>query len=143
MSCSLLIPWLCSLNCLSCGDVAYGISCLCSLGHLFCGDVIYGTAIVCLITCTIVGTTFTAVGIALTTIGPTYGSTLPFIIFCALKFVLSYSLFTFELEAPPFSTLFFLLKSLLREYVVGFFLLLNVIYISSLVFLTLANGFCG
>ncbi len=42
MSCSLLTPWFCSLNYLSCGDVIYGISCLCSFGCLSCGDVIYG-----------------------------------------------------------------------------------------------------
>jgi hypothetical protein len=40
---------------------------------------------------------------------------LPIIIFCALKFVLSSSLFIPELEAPPSSILFFLLKALIGE----------------------------
>jgi hypothetical protein len=48
--------------------------------------------------------------------------------------MLSYSLFTLELEAPPSSTLFFLLRTLLGEFVVAFFLFSNFIYISSLVF---------
>ncbi len=87
MSCSFLTPWLCSFSCFSYGDVIYGISCFCSLDYLFYGDVICGIIVVCLTTCTIVG-------IALTTIGIIDGSTLPFIIFYALKYVFSCSLFT-------------------------------------------------
>jgi hypothetical protein len=106
MSCSLLTPWLYSLSCPSYGDVICGISCLCSLTCLFYGDVICGISIVCLTTCTTISTT-------LTTIGIVDGSTLPFIIFCALKFVLFCSLFTLEPKAPPYSTLFFFLKTLI------------------------------
>jgi hypothetical protein len=54
---------------------------------------------------------------------------------------ISCSLFTFELEVPLSSTLFFLLRTLLGESSVAFFLFSSVIYISSLVFLTLASGF--
>jgi hypothetical protein len=86
---------------------------------------------------------YTTSGIAFTTIGTTYGSTLLFIIFCALKYVLPCSFFTLELEAPLSSILFFLLKALLGESVVAFFLLSNVVYISSLVLLTLAGGLHG
>jgi hypothetical protein len=71
------------------------------------------------------------------------GSTLPFIIFCALKFVLSYSLFTPEPKAPPSSTLFFLLKALLKKFAITFFLFSSVVYMSSLVLLTLVDGFYG
>jgi hypothetical protein len=46
---------------------------------------------------------------------------LPFIILCAFKYVFSCSIFTPELEAPPFSTLFFLLKALIGESVIVFF----------------------
>ncbi len=99
MSCSLLTPWLYSLNCFSCGNVICGISCLCSLSCLSYGNVICGTATISLITCT--------------TIGTANGSTLPLIILCALKSMLSCSFFILELEAPPFSTLLFLLKTLL------------------------------
>ncbi len=84
MSCSFLTPWLYSLSYLSCGDVICGISHPYSLGCFSCGDVIRGIVVVCLIACTIGG-------IALTTIGTTNGSTLPLIIFCALKYVFSYS----------------------------------------------------
>jgi len=101
MSCSLLTPWLCSLNYLSCGNVIYGISCVCSFGYLSCGDVIYGIVVVYLTACTIIGTI--------------NGSIFPLIIFCALKFVLSCSLFTHELEALPSSPLFFLLKHLFES----------------------------
>jgi hypothetical protein len=52
------------------------------------GNVIYGTIIVYLTTCTTVGT-------ALTIIGTKDGSTLPLVILCALKFVLSCSPFIF------------------------------------------------
>ncbi len=108
MSCSLLIPWLCSLNYLSYGDIIYGISSLCSLGCLSCGDVIYGTIVVCLTACTIHGT-------ALTTVGTTNGSTFPFIIFCAFKSMFFCSLFILELEVPFSSTLFFLFKALIGK----------------------------
>jgi hypothetical protein len=50
--------------------------------------------------------------------------------------VLSCSFFTFEPKAPPSSTLFFLLRTLLGEFVAAFFLLFSVVYISSLVLLT-------
>ncbi len=108
MSCSLLTPWLCSLGCLSYDDVVYNISCLCSLGCFTYGDVVYGIVTMYL-------TTFTISGIALTTIGTTYGAILPLIIFCAFKYVLSCTLFTPKLEAPPSSTLFFLLRELLGK----------------------------
>ncbi len=48
--------------------------------------------------------------------------------------MLSCSLFILELEVPPSSTLFFLLKTLLGKYVIVFFLFSNVVCISSLVF---------
>jgi hypothetical protein len=129
VSCSLLTPWVCSFNYPSCGDVICGISCFCSFNCLPCEDVIYGTAEVCL-------TTYTIIGIA-------DGSTLPFIIFCAFKSVPSCSLFTLEPKVLPFSTLFFHLRALLREFVAAFFLFFSVVYISSLVLLTLAGGFYG
>jgi hypothetical protein len=56
---------------------------------------------------------------------------------------LFFSLFTPKPKAPPSSTLFFLLKALLGESTASFFLFSSVIYISFLVFLTLAGGFCG
>jgi hypothetical protein len=79
----------------------------------------------------------------LTTIGIVDGSILPLIIFCALKFVLSYSLFILEPKAPPSSILFFLLRALFEKSATAFFLFSSVIYISSLILLTLAGGFCG
>ncbi len=48
-----------------------------------------------------------------------------------------------EHEAPPSSTLFFLLKALLGESVTTFFLFSNVVYISSLILFTLASGLYG
>jgi hypothetical protein len=39
--------------------------------------------------------------------------------------------------------LFFLLRALFREFAATFFLFSIVVYISSLVFLTLVSGFCG
>jgi hypothetical protein len=57
--------------------------------------------------------------------------------------VLSCSLFTPKPEAPPFSTLFFLLIALLGDSIAAFYLFSSVVYISSLVLLTLAGGFCG
>jgi hypothetical protein len=127
MSCSLLTPWICSFNCPSCGDVICGISYLYSFSYF--SYVICGIAVICLTAYTVVGTT--------------NGSSLPFIIFHALKFVLSYSFFTPEPEAPPSSILFFLLKALLGESTMAFFLFSNVVYISFLVFKTLVSGFCG
>jgi hypothetical protein len=129
MSCSLLTPWLCSLCCVSFSDVIYGIFCLCCLSCLSCGNVTYGTVIGYLIALTIVGTA--------------NGSILPLIIFYALKFVLSCSLFTPKTKAPPSWTLFFLLRAFIGEFATTFFLFSNVVYISSLVLLTLANGFYG
>ncbi len=136
MSCSFLTPWLCSFSCFSCGNVICGTSYLCSLSYVSCGVVIYGIFIVCLATCTTIGTVLTIIGIA-------DGSTLPFIIFYALKFVLSCSLFTPKLEAPPSSTLFFLLRTLPQRIAIAFFLFSSVVCISSLVLLTLASGFFG
>ncbi len=135
-SCFFLTSWLCSFNYLSCGDVIYGTSYLCSFSCLSYGHVIYGTFVVYLTACTIVGT-------ACTTIGTTNGSTLPLIIFCVLTSMLSYSLFTLEPKAPPSSTLCFLLKTLLGKFVAAFFLFSSVVYISSLVLLTLVDGFCA
>jgi hypothetical protein len=57
--------------------------------------------------------------------------------------VLSCSFFTLELEAPLSSTLFFLLKTLLGEFVVAFFMFSSVVYISFLVLLSLVGGFYG
>ncbi len=62
---------------------------------------------------------------------------------CALKFVLSCSFFTPQPEAPPSSTLFFLLRAFLGKFVATFFLFSNVVCISSLVLLTLVGDFCG
>jgi hypothetical protein len=92
---------------------------------------------------TTVGIAFTIVGSALTTVGTIDGSIMPLTIFCALESVLFYSLFTLKLEAPPSSTLFFLLRALLGKFNVAFFLFSNVVYISSLVLLTLVDGFYG
>ncbi len=126
MSCSFLTPWLCSFSCLSYGDVICGISCLRSLGCLSYGDVICGIAVVCLTTSTTISTTLSIVGII-------DGSNLPFIIFDAFKSMLSCSLFNLKLKALPSSTLFFLLRALLRKSIATFFLFSSVVYISSLV----------
>jgi hypothetical protein len=53
-----------------------------------------------------------------------------------------YSLFTLKPKAPP-STMFFLLRALLGKFATTLFLFFNVDYISSLVLLTLADGFFG
>ncbi len=129
VSCSLLTSWLCCLSCRSQGDVIYGTSYLYSLSCPSCGDGICGTFIVYLVACTIVGTKD--------------GSTLPLIIFYALTYVLSYSFFTPQPKALPSSTLFFFLKAFLGKSAIAFFLFFNVVYISSLVLLTLLGGFCG
>jgi hypothetical protein len=55
--------------------------------------------------------------------------------------MLSCSFFTLELEDPPSSTLYFLLRRLLGESIVTFFQFSNVVCISSLVLLTLVGGF--
>jgi hypothetical protein len=109
---------------------------LCSLGYISCGDVICGIVVVCL-------TTWTIGGIALTIVGTTNGSSLPLIIFCALKFVLTCSLFTPKPKFHPSSILFFLLRALLGEFATTFFLFFSVLYISSLVLKTLVGGFFG
>jgi hypothetical protein len=57
--------------------------------------------------------------------------------------MLSFSLFIHEPEAPSSSTLLFLLRTLLGELIAIFFLFSNVVYISSLIFLTLVNYCCG
>jgi hypothetical protein len=76
-------------------------------------------------------------------VGIVNGSTLPLIIFYALKFVRSCSLFTPKLEVLPSSILFFLLRALLGESTTTFFFFSSVVYISYLVLLTLVGGFCG
>jgi hypothetical protein len=136
VSCSLLISWLCSFSYLSCEDAIYCTLSLYSLNCVSYGVSICGISVVCLATSAIVVTTLTIVGI-------TDGSTLPLIIFCVLRFVLSYSLFTPKLETFPSSTLFFFLRTLLGEFATTFFLFSSVVYISSLVFKTLVSGFCG
>jgi len=136
MSCSLLTSYLCSFSCFSYGHVICGTSCLCSLSCLSCGDVICGTFVVYLVACT-------TIGIARTIVGIENGSILPFIIFYALTFVLSYSLFTPKLEALLSSTLFFFLRTLFGEFATTFFLFSSAICISTLVILTLVGGFCG
>jgi hypothetical protein len=97
VSCTLLTSCLYSFNCLSYGDLIYGTFCLYSFNGLSCGNVICGTFVIYLATSTIISTTHTIVG----TID---GSTLPFIIFYALAFVLSCSFFILESEALPSST---------------------------------------
>ncbi len=83
MSCSSLTSCFYSLNYFSCGNVIFGTSCLYSFSCVSCGIVICGIYVIYLATYTTVGTT-------LTTICTIDGSTMPFIIFCALIFVLSY-----------------------------------------------------
>jgi hypothetical protein len=118
VSCSLLISSLYSLNHLFCGDVICGTSYLYSLSCLSCGDVICGT--------------FTVYLATYTTIGTKDGSTLPVIILCAFPSMISRS-FIPKPKAPLSSTLFFLLRALLKNYVAAFFLFSNVVYTSSLV----------
>ncbi len=113
------------------------------LKSLSYGDVIYGAFVVCLATCTTIGIIHTIVGTTRTTVGTIDHSILPFIIFCALTFVLSCSFFILQLKVPPSLTLFFFLRTLLGKFVVAFFLFSNVVCISSLVLLTLAGGFYG
>ncbi len=111
-------------NLVSCSLLTF---CLSSLNYLLCGNVIYGTSIVCVATYTIVGIT--------------NGATLPLIIFCAFVFLLSYSLLTPKLEAPPSLALFFFLRTLFGYSVVAFFLFSNVVCMFSLILFTLADGF--
>jgi hypothetical protein len=113
-------------NLMSC---SFLISSFYSLNCLSYGDVIYDIPRVFLIAYAIISTVITIVG-------TTYGSILP------LKCILSCSVFILEPEAPPSSTLFFLLRTLIGESMATFFLFFSIIYISS-VFLTLTNGFCG
>jgi hypothetical protein len=56
--------------------------------------------------------------------------------------MLSYFLFILKPEASP-STLFFLLRALLEKFDATYFLFSSVVFISSLVLLTLVGGFCG
>jgi len=67
----------------------------------------------------------------------------PPIIFWALAFVLFCFFLTLDLEVPPSSAKFFLLRTLLGNFVAAFLLFSNVAYISFVVFLTLACGFFG
>ncbi len=53
------------------------------------------------------------------------------------------SLLILELEVPPSSTVFFLLKALIKDSIATFFLFSSVVCISSLVVFTLAGGFYG
>jgi hypothetical protein len=57
--------------------------------------------------------------------------------------VLSYFFLTPHLEVPPYSTLLFLFRAFLGNFVATFLLFSNVVYISSLVLLTLVCGFYG
>ncbi len=129
MTCSLFACWLYSLNYLSYEDVIYGTSSLCSFSCVSNGVGIYGISAIYLTTCTIVGIA--------------YGSILPLIIFYALNSMLSCSLFTLEPKVLPSSTLFFLLRALLKKSTAILFLSSNVVYISSLVLSTLVNNFYG
>jgi hypothetical protein len=86
---------------------------------------------------------YTIINIACTNVGTANGAIFPLITFCALDFMLSYSLLIPKPKAPPSSALFFLLRALLGDFVVAFFLFSSVVYISSLVFFTLAGGFYG
>jgi hypothetical protein len=132
VSYSLLTSWLYSLSYLSYGDVIYTFAPL----IVSYGIVICGISIVCL-------ATYTTVGTALTTISITDGPTLPLIIFCAFKSMIFDSLFIPKPKAPPSSTLLFLSRTLLGEFAIAFFLFFSVVYISSLVILTLVGGFYG
>ncbi len=96
----------------------------------------HGISTVCLTTYITICTTHTIVN-------TTNGSIPPLISFYALIYVLSYSLFTPKPEAPPSSTLFFLLRTLLGKSAITLFLFLSVVSISSLVILILVGGFCG
>ncbi len=118
VSCSFLTFYLYSFSCLSYGDV------------------IRGTSVICL-------ATYTTGGITCTNVDNVNGATLPFIIFYVHASMLSCSFLTFDPEAPPSSTLFFLLRTLFGDSVVAFLLLSNATSKFFLVLLTLACGFCG
>ncbi len=107
VSCFVLTSWFYSFNFLSCGDVSHNTYCLYSFGCLSYGNVICGICTICLAAYTIVDIH--------TIVGTIDGSILPLIIFCAFTFMISYSLFIFELEALFFSTMFFLLKTFFWE----------------------------
>ncbi len=76
-----------------------------SFSRLSCGDVICGTSVICL-------ATYTIGGITCTNVDNVNGATLPFIIFYVHAYMLSCSFLTSDLEAPPSSILFFLLRTL-------------------------------
>ncbi len=122
-----------SLNCPSCGDVIYGISYLCSFSCPSRGDVICGTFVVYMVAYNPISTIVSIVD----------GSTLPLIIFYAFALMLSCSLFVLKLKVPPPSTLLFLLITFLGESTTTSFLFSNVVYISTLVLLTLVDGLFG
>ncbi len=95
----------------------------------FLRDAIYGIFVVCLVVCT-------TIGIARTIVGIIDGSTLSLINFYAFTFVLFCSFFTPKHEALLSLILFFLLKSLIGEFVITFFLFSNVVHNSSLILST-------
>jgi hypothetical protein len=109
--------------------------CFCSFGCRSHGDVICGTFAICLAIYTTIGTTYTNVGTP-------NGAILAYITFYAFTFVRSYSL-TLEPKALFSSTLVFLLKTLIGDFVLAFFLFFNATYISSLILFTLVDGFCA
>ncbi len=78
-----------------------------------------------------------------TNVGIANGATFLLIIFWAFASMLSCSFLAPTPEVPPSSTLFFLFRAPLRNFVAIFLLFSNVIYISSLVLLTLVCGFYG
>jgi hypothetical protein len=90
---------------------------------------IYGTFALYLPTCTSVDTT--------------NGVILLIIIFWAHASIPSYFFLTLDHEAPPSSTLFFLLRGFLGDSIVAFFIFSIVIYIFFFILLTLACGFYG
>ncbi len=87
--------------------------------------------------------TFEVYLVAYTNAGTTYGATFPLIILCACASMFSYSFLALNLGAPPSLALFFLLRTLLGNFATTFLLFTSVVCIFSLVFLTLAYGFCG
>ncbi len=103
--------------------------CLCSFSYLSYGHDTCGTFALYLPTCTSVGTTD--------------GAILPLVIFWTCVSVPSCYFLIVDLEAPPSSTFFFLLRAFFEHSVTTLFLFSNVLCISSLVILTLAYGFCG
>ncbi len=128
---SYMSPFVCGC-CSTFGDLvslSFLIFFLYSLICLSYGNNICGALTLCLLN-------YTNVGIA-------NGSTFPFVIFWALNSVLSYFFLTPHLEVPPYSTLLFLFRAFLGNFVATFLLFSNVVYISSLVLLTLVCGFYG